>query len=235
MNIPAEILNGIRGALAAEPVMLGAKLIEGVPGATFGHLYQLIADGKVYVDLEKDLVPEPDHLPVYRDEATAKAYALVPAGAASPNQQVPSQIQVGLGDDFAWNGRQYTIANLTAEEVVLACDGQMVRLTRAALEGCLRRGEITQTSKAATPGSNGELHELLKQASPSDLAVATRRHELLKDSVVARAAHIRPRTLRRWRRAYREAEETCGHGLVGLLPNIKNRGNRTPRYSDRHH
>jgi transposase InsO family protein len=74
----------------------------------------------------------------------------------------------------------------------------------------------------------------LKQASPSDLAVATRRYELLRDSVAAKAARIRPRTLRQWRRAYREAEQTCGHGLVGLLPNIKNRGNRTPRYSDRH-
>lgn len=235
MKVPIEILKGIRGALTAEPVMFGAKLIEGVNGATFGHLYQLIADGEVYVDLEKDLVAEPDRLAVYRDEATAKAYTLVQAGAASPNQQIPSQIGLGLGDQLSWNGRQYTIANLTTEEVVLACGDQMVRLTRAALESCLRSGEVTRVSEAATSGSDGELHELLKQASPSDLAIATRRCELLKDPAAAKAARIRPRTLRRWQRANREAEQACGHGLVGLLPNIKNRGNRSPRFSDHHH
>lgn len=235
MKVPAEIVKGIRGALAAEPVMLGAKLIESVPEATFGHLYQLIADGEVYVDLEKDLVAEPDRLAVYRDEATAKAYALVRAGAASPNQQIPSQIGLGLGDKLSWNGRQYTIANLNADEVVLACEDQIVRLTRAALEVCLRGGEVTRVSEAATAGSDGDLNELLKQASPSDLVIATRRCELLKDPAAARAARIRPRTLRRWRRANRQAEQACGHGLVGLLPNIKNRGNRNPRFSDRHH
>ena len=235
MKVSAEILNGVRGALAAEPLMLGAKLIEGVQGATFGHLYQLIADGEVYVDLEKDLAAEPDRLPVYRDEATAEAYTLVAAGAASPNQQISSQIGMGLGDAFTWNGRHYTIANLTADEVVLACDDQMVRLKRAAFEGCLQRGEITQIPQAATPRSNGELNELLKQASPSDLSIAMRRYELLKDPVASKAAHIRPRTLRRWRRAFCDAEQVYGCGLVGLLPNIKNRGNRTPRFSERHH
>lgn len=235
MKVPDEILNGIRGALAAEPVMFGTKLIEGVHEATFAHLYQLIADREVCVDLEKDLVAEPDRLVVYRDEATAKAFALVPAGAASPNQQIPSQIGVGLGDQLSWHGRQYTIANLTADEVVLSYEDRMVRLTRAALEGCLRGGEITQVSATQTAGSNGELHELLKQASPSDLAIATRRYELLKDPAAAKAARIRPRTLRRWRRSSREAEQTCWHGFAGLLPSIKNRGNRTPRFSQRHH
>ncbi len=235
MKVPVEILKGIRGALAAEPVMLGAKLIGNVHEATFGHLYQLIADREVYVDLERDLVAEPDRLTVYRDEATAKAFVLATADKASPNQQIASQVEVGLGDKLAWNGHQYTVANLTSNEVVLACEDQMVRLTRAAVEGCLRGGEIARASKMVTSGYNGELHELLKEASPSDLAIATRRYELLKDPAAKKAVHIRPRTLRRWWRTFREAEQTCGHGLVGLLPNTKNRGNRSPRFSERHH
>jgi transposase InsO family protein len=234
MKVPAEILDGVREALAAEPVMLGAKLVAGVQGATFGHLYQIIADGEVFVDLEKDLVAEPDRLPVYRDEETAKAYSLVGTGAASPNQQTSAEIGLGLGDDFTWNGRHYTIGNLTADEVVLACDGQIVRLTRAALEGCLRRGEIARVPRANGPGWDSKHYELLKQASPSDLAIATRRYEQLKNPADSKAAHIRPRTLRRWRRAFRDAEQANGYGLVGLLPGIKNRGNRMPRFSDRH-
>ncbi|HWD93694.1 MAG TPA: Mu transposase C-terminal domain-containing protein [Verrucomicrobiae bacterium] len=234
MKVPPEILAGIRGALSAEPVMLGAKLVATVPEATFGHLYQLIADREVYVDLEKNLVVEPDRLPVYRDEATAKAFVLASVGAVSPCRQIPSHIGLGLSDKLTWKGRQYTIANLNEAEVFLACEDQVVRLTRGALEESLRAGEITRISEAATYKSNGELHELLKHASPSDLTVATRRYELIKDPVAAKVARIRPRTLRRWCRIFREAEQTCGHGLVGLLPNMKNRGNRTPRFSERH-
>jgi transposase InsO family protein len=214
--------------------MLGAKLVASVPQATFGHLYQLIADREVYVDLEKHLVAEPDRLPVYRDEAASKAFTLASTGAVSPYHQMPSHIGMGLNDKLTWKGRQYTIANLNVDEVFLACEDQVVRVSRGVLESSLRDGEITRVSETATSQSNSELHELLKQASPSDLTVATRRYELIKDTAAAKVARIRPRTLRRWRRIFREAEQNCGHGLVGLLPNMKNRGNRTPRFSERH-
>src|SRR5262249_16961172 len=154
-------------------------------------------------DLEKNLVAEPDRLPVYRDEAAAKAFALASVGAASPSHQIPSHIGMGLNDQLTWKGRQYTIANLNVDKVFLAWGDQVVRLARGGLEESLRTGEITRISEASLSKSNGELHELLKQASPSDLTVATRRYELMKDPMAAKVARVRPRTLRRWRRIFR--------------------------------
>lgn len=49
-------------------------------------------------------------------------------------------------------------------------------------------------------------------------------------AVLGDVKHLR--TLRRWRRAFREAQVTEGSGYLGLLPRAQKRGNREPRLSD---
>ena len=140
-----------------------------------------------------------------------------------------------MAEEFVWKGRHYTIANLTSDEVTLVSDGQMVRLTRAALDLCVQRGELTQVSVATTKGCDNEVHALLRNASPSDLEVATKRYRFLEDPRACKAAGVGPRTVRQWRKAFRQAEQKFGYGFVGLLPGMKNRGNREPRFPRRHY
>jgi putative transposase len=49
-------------------------------------------------------------------------------------------------------------------------------------------------------------------------------------SVLGEAKHIR--TVRRWRRAFRDAQLSEGSGYIGLLPCVQQRGNRERRLSD---
>ena len=91
-----------------------------------------------------------------------------------------------------------------------------------------RRGE----EGAPQPALSTEAAELLRQASPEDLAEANRRHHILTDPGFAEVHPVPKRTFRRWRRFFRLAQERHGHGLFGLLPRFKDRGNRNQRFPD---
>ena len=69
-------------------------------------------------------------------------------------------------------------------------------------------------------------------ASPADLRRANERFRLVQAYLEHRAemyTGTSPRTLRRWTKAFQQAQASLGCGYVGLLPRISQRGNRTPK------
>jgi len=74
--------------------------------------------------------------------------------------------------------------------------------------------------------------QLLRGASPEDHAIANHRLRILSDPEYARVHPTPKRTVRRWRKLFRLAEERYGYGLLGLFPRFKDRGNRCPRFGD---
>jgi len=91
-------------------------------------------------------------------------------------------------------------------------------------------GRISVPSIQA-PDTHSEAFWLLAGASEQDLAAANRRFDLVKRHLAGeKAQHFIPaRTLRLWAAQYRHAKEQYGNGYVGLLPNTRQRGNRTSR------
>jgi len=74
--------------------------------------------------------------------------------------------------------------------------------------------------------------KLLRAASPEDHSMANHRLQILFDREY-RNSHPEPgRTIRRWRRSFRAAEELYGNGLFGLFPRFKDRGNHKPRFGE---
>jgi transposase InsO family protein len=71
---------------------------------------------------------------------------------------------------------------------------------------------------------------LLGEARESDLAEALRRHRAIKGETPRDQIPESDRTICRWEEQYRVAEAKYGHGFVGLLPGLRNCGNRRPRF-----
>ena len=78
---------------------------------------------------------------------------------------------------------------------------------------------------------NPRVYECITATSPKDLETATQRARILKDNDSPAALPIPERTVRRWRANFRRAEEIFGdgYGYLGLIPSVKDRGNREAR------
>jgi putative transposase len=74
---------------------------------------------------------------------------------------------------------------------------------------------------------------MLGEARQADLAEALRRHRAIKGEVPRDQIPESDRTISRWGEQYRIAEAECGTGFVGLLPELRNCGNRRPRFPER--
>ena len=81
---------------------------------------------------------------------------------------------------------------------------------------------------AASPSDNHP-PELLEGFSSEDLEEANRRLRVIEQPELAAVEMIPERTVRRWKKMYVEAEAAFGWGYLGLLPKVKDRGNRTPK------
>ena len=63
--------------------------------------------------------------------------------------------------------------------------------------------------------------QLLRAASPEDHAVASHRLRILSDPEYMKTHPAPERTIRRWRKLYRLAEESHRNGLLGLFPKFR--------------
>jgi transposase InsO family protein len=94
------------------------------------------------------------------------------------------------------------------------------------------KGTVGGTSESIGPQLCEAVMQLLRGASPEDHAIANHRLRILSDPEYARVHPTPKRTVRRWRKLFRLAEERYGYGLLGLFPRFKDRGNRCPRFGD---
>ena len=113
---------------------------------------------------------------------------------------------------------------------LLAPDKQLVDLPIDVFDALLREKKVTVATPLAEDVRRVEELEVLKQASPRQLEVATERYKLLGQAAGAQGT-VPARTLRQWREAFREAEAVYGHGFVGLIPRWNKSGNHLPRLS----
>jgi len=73
---------------------------------------------------------------------------------------------------------------------------------------------------------------ILATASPEEIAEANRRYEAIQPYLVSEAPPTPSSTIRRWRIAYRKAQELYGSGYIGLLPKHHAKGNRLSKMDE---
>jgi putative transposase len=86
-----------------------------------------------------------------------------------------------------------------------------------------------ETNESPSPESK-LAQELLMCACPKDLAIANERMRALFPAEGGPNSKSSDRNLSRWRKQYKDAQITMGHGYLGLLPNYNASGNRKQRF-----
>lgn len=229
-------------------------VVESDPGATLARLQEqvatiataddiniLIATAQLYVDLQTYALAEPEYVPVFRDEETAQAYALVTATPTVRAIDSPRLIDVEPGQPVVWDGCPWTIGNPTDTHIpLISPNGAPVELSTSSFEGYVRAGRIVGVPTQRAEGMTEEGRTRLVRASAEDLAVANERYTILRphleDDVPlsACAPEIPRRTKFAWAKQWREAEATDGNGYLGLLPLARGRPHRRQLVTEDH-
>ncbi len=216
--VPEEMFGKSRWLRLAE--ILNTGLIEA------DELYALIVSQVVYVNLEKDLLSQPQYCKVFRSKEDAKAL--------DQSFLEKRSAELAPGSLLHVFGKKHRVLSLESESVELEEDGGYIKCVPKALV----EQQILQGIAYTESEENGQVFELLRHAGPDDLAKANQRYSALRAlengcpiEEVAADNQVSDRTIRSWLSRFRAAQRNLGDGYVGLLPKTAGRGNRSSRLS----
>lgn len=226
--VPRDVVTTICITVANNPGMTLLDLLQTLQVGTADDVYFLIVTDQLYVDLTLELLPEPDRVHVFLDREAANKHAL-PTAPSFPHASHPLVHTISVGMLLLWDGKPWTVFN-PGETVItlLAEDKQLKEIPRKDFEALLRDGKVTGHWSQTEGEGSRTARMLLEKARPEHQEVALQRYYAIRSA----DGSVPPRTLRRWRSSFREAEALYGNGFVGLLPEWSECGDRTQRLSD---
>jgi len=192
-------------------------------------VFTMIARGQLYVDLRAHILAEPERVPVFRDQETAKGYD----AAMTLAQKVERPfITLVIGSSIRWDGQPWIITNIGETETsLLQNDGTHVDIPNVIFDKYVKSGKISNSQDCRLLETHPIVKESLAQASPSDFEEANRRLEVITPYLDGNPSDHTPttRTNRRYIRNWRNAQDSYGCGYVGLLRQYRASGNRQPK------
>lgn len=209
--------------------------------ATADDVRKLIVDGQMYVDLLTEPLPEPDRVHCFRDQSTAQAYIYL---AKEQNQSFhrPQLVSLTPGAMINWDGRAWMIANVGESEIALLDPQNSVStIPRPSFEALIQKGKIIGFVQPEQNSGVVEGRKFLDEASARDRVEANRRYRIIKPDLESREptkeekreyTSVSDRTRRRWKNAYRVAQNRYGNGYIGLIPDRSEQGGAGPVIDD---
>jgi transposase InsO family protein len=228
--VSSDIALALRTTVMSQPGIRLLNLIATLHRGKADAIYQLILTDQLYVDLQAVRLTDYEHVQVFLDREQAESYAILqPTSTSLPR---PSAMQLTIGASIVLDGKAWTIFNPGATEVLLLSeDKQVMPVPNDAFEELIHSGRLTGLIQTAAPPKSEEGRELLAQASPADLEEANHRYAIITETNGSTKTPVR--TVRRWRAQWSEALASYGNGFIGLLPQVKSRGNRRSRLDER--
>jgi transposase InsO family protein len=232
-DVPPEVITAIRIKVLSHPGITLLELLQTLRVGSADDVYLLIVTDQVYVDLTHALLPEPARMQVFLDRAGADTYLAMQLVTASQHPH-PSARTIAVGTPLWYDGKPWTVLNLGETEVALLSeDKRVVHVPHEEFERLLQQGRLVGPPSSLDGERREAAHKQLEQASPKQLEVAWQRYQAMVQHPSADThLPIPPRTLRRWRAQFREAEITHGNGYLGLLPDWGQCGDRSQRLPD---
>ena len=170
-------------------------------------LNTMILEGKVFFDLEAELLTNQGLAYLYPDRVTAEALTIMRGACRCENDP----------NACACQGHQQTNAPSNSRTAL----EQPIHMPLAPTP------VETSLQPAAEYPPAESAQRLIQGADPRDLAVAIKRYKIISDTELWKT--IPARTLRRFLARFKKAEEIHGFGYLGLLPRRSQKGNSTPR------
>ena len=227
--VPENTAGAMITLVAGQPGVRLDELLRQLEGVSSDDLYTLIATDRLYVDLRAAALAEPERVAVFRDQETARAFAVIAPATSRPPASGGS-LTLAPGSPVLWDDRRWTVVNPGRTTIsLLAEDATLVELPNTTLEALVVQGKLVGVTQPIQASISAEARQRLAGASPDDLREANRRHALIAFTLAGQASASIPapaRTLRRWVARWREAERIHHCGYIGLLPGLGCSGNR---------
>ena len=226
-----DVQHAIRSAFGAERWTLLASLLNS-EGVTADSLYSLIAWGKLFFDIEHEILAEPIFTNICRDELSYQVYRGEKFGRRNQAAVALPKIVLRAGTQIIWDGQPWRILNVGKNEIFLEDEHKAI----SNIEPDVFHSLVEQGAIRGIPEKEDQQHELasevVRHAAPIDLEKAVTRCNYL-DGPAQSVATIRPRTLRYWRRRAEDGEIAYGNRFAGLVTRISARGNRQRKVCQR--
>lgn len=186
----------------------------------------------VHARLWHDNLAHDNEVCVYSDEVYADACKHM---EPSMDRLQPLSITLERGATIKWDGITWVVVNVGNTGYTLSDpNNSLYSLDARDCEDQIRKGWILPVS--TKPNEQTCIDLVRKQADAAQTRRANERKEALDRmrSRPARSLNRRERRwLRKWERAFREAQSVDGNGYLGLIDNAPKKGNRTARISDK--
>lgn len=209
--------------IASHPVSKLSEFLAAAGSRKDG--YRAIVNGKVYFDLNRDLVTN-DDAPVYRDQI---AWEMDQALRKHPPIEIGStgQIKICVDAKLIYEEHLAEIIRVDPGSFWVKLPGSsLMEIKHASIPALIAAGRM----KAVLHANSAVLtYERLAKATTDQLATALERFKQLELWIEGSAETKKGRTQRRLLKRYQQAEASAGSGLLGLLSREHDRGNRTSR------
>lgn len=143
-------------------------------------------------------------------------------------------MSVELGELISWDGVIWEVLNVGKSSIYIRNGEYIVELPYSFFESCIQRAVILPLQSHVSKVSNLQTTETLFDINADQYRVACERLQVIQSVMEGNRqpiSNISPRTVRNWIFKYRQAESSCGNGIIGLLPRDHEKGNRTSKLS----
>lgn len=242
MNFLSDFLDAACAPVAQE---IEARIIEAFGGKAFvpladllkigdseliSSVYKLIAEEKLYANLDSELLVDVQFVNVYRDRRTAESFRLARSElAVSRNKELIQSIVIEPGQGLLWDGQPWTIVNVGGDKIAIKDEaGAIQTLSRGQLLLLVKSGNVQGTSSDSLSRED-EIGRMIAEASNTDLQEADGRLKELGRIQAGEKPTVCERTVRYWKARMRESNDLLGSTYVGLISRYQECGNRTRR------
>ena len=230
-SVPDQIQAEIEAQVKTNPGITLVSLMTSSERIRANDVYVMIALEQIYVDLAAVPLKEHSWVQLYPDQQTHDAYVIY--GQSKIPDPITNRSQLVANAPLVWDGRLWRLVNMgETTTTVLPESGEPMQLPSGFFLQLLDSGSISIAKTESEASRTLEVQRQMNAASPAEYEEANRRfHSVMAylQGLPSGYQDINERTLRRWVKQYRTAEENYGCGYVGLLPRTRERGNRKPK------
>jgi len=236
-HLPETVVSRVLDRVQASPGITIAALLGGSGDLRANDVYALIAASQIFVDLNSSSLRDHYRTRLFPDQNAIFAYAQLGPVTSLMSRKIaePVHAPISTNTRFLWDGRIWTLVNLGETTTTLLPEiGEPIQLGSSFFLHLLETHTVTIPSEGKVAQNAREIQERMAAASPADMHTANERFRLVsayleQDQEQLAQASVIKRTIRRWARAFQEAQASFGSGYIGLLPNTSRRGNRQPK------
>lgn len=239
LRIETNIRNSVLALVTENPGISLTELLNKLEGVcNQDHIFTLLVNGALFINLRDAPLAEPDKVRVFSDRGAADAITQLTQTSFPHGFNIHSVVNLTVGNTLRWGSNLWVIANIDNSVISLVNeDKDTTEISTNAFEKLVRDGRITGVNSSLTSNIHPEVERRIAEADKSTYDQANRRYAIIRayqsGEPLPVKANVSERTIRRWISQFRAAHEAYGNGYVGLLQKkrIGNTNSRLPEAS----